>query len=113
MRRRRAALGIVGEATAGAGIGSSGIAVRRSQRLRDVGARAEARVDQAASPELLQRLGVGVSPLRLDQYGLGPFEAEPAQVLIDAVDQLRAATRLVEILDPQQEFLAAGRSQDG
>ena len=107
MRRRRAALGIVGQAAAGAGIGGRGVAVRRGQRLGDVGAGAEAGIDQARALQALERGRIRGRPLRLDQHRLVPVEAEPAQVLEDPVDELGPAARLVEILDPQPELAAA------
>ena len=107
MRRRRAPLGIVWQAAAGAGIGRRSIAMRRGQRLRDVGAGAEAGIGEPARFQLVERGLVRRRPLRLDQHRSVPFEAEPAQVLEDAVDELGLAARLVEILDPEAELAAA------
>ena len=80
--------------------------MRRLERGGDVGARAEAGVDEAARTQLVERIGVNRAAQRLDEHGLIPFEAEPDQVLIDAVDVLGAAARWVEVFDPQQEFAA-------
>src|SRR6185369_11919208 len=58
---------IVGKAATRAGIGGRCVPVRSGQRLGDVGAGAEAGVDQAALLQLLQRLRIVVGPLRLDE----------------------------------------------
>jgi hypothetical protein len=81
--------------------------VRRGQRVGNVGAGAEAGKDEAARFEIGERRVVGRSPLGLDQRRPIPLQAEPAQVLHDPVDELGAAARRVEILDPQQELAAA------
>ena len=80
--------------------------MRGGQRLSDVGARAEAGIDEAARLRALQCRGVGGYPLRLHQDRLVPVKAEPAQIFEDAVDELGPAPRLVEILDPEQELPA-------
>ncbi len=56
MRRRRAPLGIVGQGAAGAGIEAAGVAVRRGQRLGDLGAGAEAGIDQPVGLQPVERL---------------------------------------------------------
>ncbi len=64
-------------------------------------------IDQPALAQPVERLGIASRALRLDQHRLVPIEAQPAQILEDAVDELGPAAALVEILDPQQEFAAA------
>ena len=103
-----AALGIVRQRAAGAGICGRRVAVRRVQRGGDIRAGAEAGVNQAARAQLFERRFVVGAALRLDQHRLVPVEPEPAQVLVDAVDELGPAARLVEVLDPEQELAAAG-----
>ena len=73
----------------------------------DVGAGAEAGIDEALLAKPLERCRVGRATLRLHQHRLGPLEPEPFQVREDAVDELGPAARLVEILDAQQELAAA------
>ena len=117
VRGRGAALGIVGQAAAGAGIGAAGIAVRRGQRGGDVGAGAEAGIDQAVAP------AAGRAPRhRARPLATGPAaapsqrDAEPAQILEDPVDELGPAAAGVEILDPQQEsppLAAPGMAERG
>ena len=82
--------------------------MRRRQRLSYVGTRAEAGIDQAPRLQLLQRLDIGGRSLRLHDHRLVPLETEPSEVLIDALNELGPASRLVQVLDPQQEFLASG-----
>src|SRR6185369_3659372 len=112
MRRSRPPLGIVGQGAAGAGVGRRGVAVRRGQRLRDFGARAEAGIGQPELTKFLQRSPIFVRPLRLDQNRLVPLDPEPAEVLIDAIDEFGLAARLVEIFDTQPE-LSAGLARSG
>jgi len=106
MRRRRTPLGIVRKAAAGSGVGSRRIAVRCGERLRDVGACAEAGIGEASRLQRLQRIFVCPGALRLNERRVVPIQSEPAQILEDSIDEFGAAARLVEVLDPQQEFSA-------
>ena len=49
--------------------------------------------------------------MRLDDRLTVMNKAEPAKVVEDSVHELRAATTGIEILDPKQEFPAAGSGQ--
>src|SRR6185312_5176607 len=57
--------------------------------------------------QLIECFAVGGGALRLDQRRSIPPDPQPAQILIDFVDELGPAARLVEILDPQVELAAA------
>ena len=81
--------------------------MRCGQRLGNLGAGAIAGVDQALRPQDLQRLGIGGGALRLDDRGAVMPEAEPFQILENAVDKLRTAAPGIKILDPQEEQPAA------
>ena len=91
--------------------------MRGFKRCGDVGAGAEAGVDEALLAKPVERGGVMLTALRLDQHGLGPSQSKPVEVLEDAVHIFRPAARLVEIFDPQQEPPArldgAGMADDG
>lgn len=107
MRHRVPAFGIVGQPPTGARIEASGIAVRRDQRLGDFGTRTKAGVDELLLFQLVQRFAVERRPLGLDDRIAIMIEAEPFQVLENAVDKLRPAAAGVQILDAQQEPAAA------
>ena len=107
MRRRGPPVGIVGQGAAGAGIGAAGVAVRRGQRLGDLGAGAETGIDQPVSLQPVERLLVKLGPLGLDDRLAIDRQPEPIEILENAVDKLRPAAAGVEIFDPQQEFAAA------
>ena len=107
MRHRVPAFGIVGQPPTGARIEASGIAVRRGQRLGDFGTRTKAGVDELLLFQLVQRFAVERRPLGLDDRIAIMIEAEPFQVLENAVDKLRPAAAGVQILDAQQEPAAA------
>src|SRR5215213_1161002 len=79
----------------------------RRQRLGNVGAGAEAGIGEAFTFQAFQSVSVSACPLRLDENRLVPVESEPAQVLEDAVDELRTGAGLVEILDAHAELAAA------
>src|SRR5258707_12548964 len=91
--------------------------VRGSERLGDVGAGAEAGIDQPERAQLLERGGISRGALGLDDRWPIPCEAEPMQVLFNARNELGAAARPVEVFDPQQELTAAlarrGVADDG
>lgn len=108
VRRRCAPLRIVGQAPARAGILASGIAMRSCQRLGDLRARAETGVDQSQRFQLLKSVGIGVGTLRLDDRTSIMAKAQPFEILENACDELRPAAARIEVLDPEQEFPAAG-----
>ena len=101
------ALRIVGQAAAGAGIRGAGIAVRRGERLGDVGAGAKAGIDQAPRLQFVERRGVVRRSLRLDQRRLVGLDTEPGKILGDAGDEFSAAAGRIEILDPEEKLAAA------
>ena len=98
--------GIVGQAAAGAGISAAGVAVRRGERGGDVGAGAEAGIDEALR-RAAGRARRHRCAVRRDWNSGGASSAMPSQARssIDPGDELGAAAAGVEILDPQQEAL--------
>ena len=91
--------------------------MRRAERGGDVGAGAEAGIDQPVGAQPFECVGISGASGRLDERLAIPDQAEPAQILFDGGDELGPAARRVEILDPQQEAPArlAGRrmAEDG
>lgn len=81
--------------------------MRGGQRLGDVGAGAKAGIDQALFPQPTQGLTVKRGALGLDDRLTVPADAEPFEVLENAVDKFRPAAAGVEILDPEAELAAA------
>ncbi len=81
--------------------------MRCFERGCNVASRAEACIDKASLAKLLKCFLIDGGTVGLDQHRLIPTKAKPAQVFADAVDELGAASRLVEILDAQQELPAA------
>jgi len=73
-----------------------------SARL-DLERRTEAGVDETVALELAERQGIGRPAGRLQDDRLVPQEAEPAQILVDACDELGSAALAVGVLDAQQE----------
>ena len=112
VRRACSPLGIVRKPAACAGIAAPGIAMWRCQRLGNVGAGAKTGIDQPLFPEPIQRSCVVSRPLGLDDRLGVKVEAQPGQILVNALDKLQTAAAGVEILDPQQEFPAAGARMD-
>ena len=78
MRRRRAPLGIVGQAAAGARVGGRGVAMRRGQRLGDVGAGAEAG-DRPGRAPAARRARLGSAAVRCDWTSTGSSQSTPSQ----------------------------------
>ena len=96
------------EVAADAGIERlAGRPVRRPARLvdlhPDLPARAEAGIDHAQPAQLVQGRLVDVDMLGLAADLAVPVDAEPGQVLVDALLELRPAALAVDVLDPQQE----------
>jgi hypothetical protein len=75
--------------------------MRSGERLGDVGACAEAGVDKVVVAQPGKSPFIGRGPIRLNLHRLVPFEAEPAQILENSVDEPGTRTALIEILDPQ------------
>ncbi len=69
----------------------------------DLGAGAEAGIDEALRLQPIERLGIERQPLRLVEHLAVPFEAEPEQVLEDAVDIFGPDAAGIDVLDPKQE----------
>src|SRR5207253_8812029 len=69
----------------------------------DVGAGAEAGIEQALFLQLLERFGVMRQPLGLVDQLPVPFEAEPEQILDDPVDMLGPGAAGIDTLDPHEE----------
>ena len=105
MRGRGAALRVVGQPAARAGIGAPRVAMRRGQRGGDVGAGAEAGINEPVGAQPVERGGIVRDALRLDQRRRVGRDPEPRQILHDPRDEFGAAAAGVEILDPQQETL--------
>jgi hypothetical protein len=80
--------------------------------LRDFGAGAETRIDQPMRLQMRQRLGIGAHARGLAQGRFIPGKAQPFEVIEDGLNELVAATPLVDILDPQQKIVAAFISGD-
>jgi hypothetical protein len=79
--------------------------------LGDFGSRTEAGVYQAPRLQRVKRFGIGSGAFRLSDCPTVMTEAEPGEVLENAVDEFRPAAAGIEILDPEQEFSAAGPGQ--
>ena len=108
-----AARGVVGLAAAGPRIGCAGVAMGGGERGGDIGAGAEAWVDQLCVTQAVERGVVGGDARGLDERGRIGGEAEPGEVLEDAVDERGAAARGVEILDAQEPALAVRAAEGG
>ena len=97
--------GVMGQASAGARI-VRGRPMWRFERGGDVRPGAEARIDQPRFAKPVERASISITALRLHQHRLVPLESEPAQILEDSVDELGPAASWVEVLDPDEEFIA-------
>ena len=114
MRRRRARRRIVGQAAARARVLlRPGIAVRRGQRLGDVGAGAEAGIDKAERLQPLERGGIKLGALRLDDRRAVDRDPEPVEVLGNAVNEFCATPARIKVLNPEQEALPARAAKRG
>ena len=82
--------------------------MRRGQRLGDLGAGAEAGVNQSVGLQPVERLLVVFGALRLDDRFAVDGQSQPVEVLEDAVPILRPAPPRVQVLDAEQELTAAG-----
>ena len=106
----RSPLRIVGKGPARSGIKAARIAMRRRERLGDVGPRAEAGIDQPLAFQRLQRIAIDIRPFGLDQRRAVMREAEPGEVLENAIDEFRPAAAGVQILDAEAEQAAGSVS---
>ena len=115
VRHGSAPLGIVGQRSARPGIMAACIPMGCGQGLRDVGPGAEAGIDQSLRTQPVQRFRIGRYTLRLDDCIAVIGDAEPLQVLQNAIDKFRPASTGIQVLDPQKEASAAfarGRAAD-
>ena len=81
MRHAGATLGIIGQGPAGAGVKTAGIAVRSGQGLGDFRACAEAGIDQALRPQLIEGCLIKVGALGLDQRLSVDPKPQPVEIL--------------------------------
>ena len=81
--------------------------MRRLERGGDIASGAETGIEEPSFPEMLKSFPVPRNSLRLDEKWSVPLEAKPAQVLENSLDELWPASRLIEVLDPQEESAAA------
>ena len=89
---------------AGAGIGRRGAVGSRERVVgigRDLGAGAEAGVEQLSRGEAVELGGVMAEIFRLQPHRPWPVEAEPGQIVKDSLGKYRAAAIAVDILDTQ------------
>ena len=80
--------------------------VRRGDAGGDVGAGAEAGVEQALGAQAIQRGFVERQALRLEHHLAVPCQPEPFEIGEDRGDMFGAAAGAVDILDAQQEAAA-------
>jgi hypothetical protein len=73
---------------------------------RYLGPRAETGIDQLTRLQPLQRFGVKRQPLRLVDYRIVEADAEPFEVLQNAVDMAHPRPAGIDILDAQQQGAA-------
>ena len=97
-----AALGIVGEVAASAGIMRGGT-MRCTERGGDVGAGAETGVCQACHAQSIERGGIDCAALGLDQRDSGGDKPKPFEILENRVDELRPGAAPVEVFDADEE----------
>jgi DNA-3-methyladenine glycosylase II len=91
------------EMPAGAGVGAVLEPVRRLSGGGDLGARAEAGINEALAFEPGQRGGVILEMLGLAADRALPVEPEPGEVLMDGGLEFGPGARAVDILDAQEE----------
>jgi hypothetical protein len=102
-RRSRSRRSGARQVPAGPGINRAVRPLRGIGRRRDVGAGAEAGIDQAADIERIERAAVIGEMLGLPPHVPVPVEAEPAQVREDRRLELAPTAADVDVLDAQQE----------
>ncbi len=101
----------VRQGATGAGIDRAFRAMRRGQARLDIGAGAEAGIEQVHRPQLVERRVIIGQALRLEDDFPIPCHAQPAQILDDPVDMFGPAAGAVDILDPQAKGAARGPCQ--
>ena len=102
--RDRARAQRAGQRAAGAGIDGPVRPVRRRWPTRgDVGAGAEARIEQARAAQRVQRRAVVRQVRRLHAHRAVPIEAEPGRSSTIAGRVFRPAAAGIDVLQPQQE----------
>src|SRR3546814_1930007 len=69
----------------------------RGDLARDSRTGAEAGVDEAPRLQRLERGGIGIAPVRLEQHVAVPAQPQPGEVGEDRLDMLGAAARAVDI----------------
>ena len=69
----------------------------------DVGARAEAGIERSLPREGVERGGVGVYPVRLEDGIAVPGQAEPVEICEDGIDMFGARAAGVDIVDAHDE----------
>jgi hypothetical protein len=77
--------------------------MRCREARSDIGASAEAGIEQAHLAQPVERRLIKVEPLRLVRHLAIPAEAQPFEVAKDRLDMLGPAAGAVDILDPQAE----------
>ena len=91
---------------AGAGIERPIEAVRGIRRLRNVGARTKAGVDQALMVETRERRRIVVAVFALPERRRRKAKPEPGEIVDDGGLELRLAARPVQVFDAQQHAAA-------
>ena len=91
------------QSAAGAGIARAFRPMRRRCAGGDVGAGAEAGIEQARRTQPVERFGIEVQPPGLPGHLAVPAQAEPFQVPQYRLDMLGPRAGAVDILDAQRE----------
>ena len=81
--------------------------MRRGEARRDIGAGAEAGIDEATRAQRFERGGIVSEMRRLAHRIAIPVQPEPGQALQDRLGRFRGRTFAVCVLDSKQEFPAA------
>ena len=81
--------------------------MRRGDGGGDIGARAEAGVEQAPPAQFRHRLGIDRQPLRLAQHRPVPVYFQPSEISEYGGIERGAAARAVDILDAKAKAAAA------
>ncbi len=91
-----------------AGAGVDDLAFIVARRLRELAAGAGTGKDRALRLQRIQRGGIGLVALRLNQHLAVPMQAIRLQLAQDRVGRAGLATRAVEIFHPHQPLPAGG-----
>ena len=95
-----------GQAPAGAGVDRAGWPMRCRQAGGDIGAGAEAGIDEPARAQIVERGGIGAEPRRLAHRIAVPVDPEPGEVGERGADIILARSAAVDIVDADQELPA-------